>query len=129
VSFRTSARNLFRRLLGRPLVGESPYAEIRDGYSGELREDVKSTQEPWKEVSASTYRWVRPSEVQKAMPPLEEEPTVAPKEPETDPVDQDKRPLLCEKFLVQDQLKIDPSVLKRSMHMTTGSTYCVPGVF
>ena len=113
---RTSTRNFLKRVLG-----ESRYRAVRDVFrsgaasaigegrkrAGRLTGDVRSTREPWKEVSASTYRWVRPSEVQKAMPPLEEEPTVAPKEPETDPVEEDKRPLLCDKFLVQDQLKID----------------------
>ena len=116
MGLRTSTRNFLKRVLG-----ESRYRAVRDVFgsgaasaigegrkrAGRLTGDVRSTREPWKEDSASTYRWVRPSEVQKAMPPLVEEPTVAPKEPETDPVEEDKRPLLCDKFLVQDQLKID----------------------
>jgi hypothetical protein len=60
----------------------------------------------WKSVGASTYKWVSPSKALAAAPELEEA-KVAPKEPEIDVLEEEQRPLLCEKFLVKDYLLID----------------------
>ena len=129
MGLRTSARHFLKRVLG-----ESLYRSFRDvfrsGATPELGEgdgrvtgDVQSKEDTWYEVSPSTYRWVRPSKSKlglgagqsiagaKAMAsvPLAvvEQPRTAPKAPETDPVEENKRPLLCEKFLVKDRLLID----------------------
>ena len=65
MGLRTSARNFLKSLLG-----ESRYRAVRDVYrcgvalaigvgrklAGWVTGDVRSTREPWKEVSASTYR-------------------------------------------------------------------------
>ena len=130
MGLRTSARHFLKRVFG-----ESLYRSFRDvfrsGAPPELGEgdgrvvtgDVQSKEDTWYEVSPSTYRWVRPSKGKlglgagqsiagaKAMAsvPLAvvEQPRTAPKAPETDPVEENKRPLLCEKFLVKDRLLID----------------------
>ncbi len=141
MGLRTSARHFLKRVLG-----ESLYRSFRDvfrsGATPELGEgdgrvtgDVQSKEDTWYEVSASTYRWVRPSKSKlglgagqsiagaKAMAsvPLAvvEQPRTAPKAPETDPVEENKRPLLCEKFLVKDLLLID--YVDKSGNATTRS--------
>ena len=64
MGLRTSTRNFLKRVLG-----ESRYRAVRDVFgsgaasaigegrkrAGRLTVDVRSTREPWKEVSASTY--------------------------------------------------------------------------
>ena len=111
----TAARNVLKKVFG-----ESFYRQLRDVYrssryankgrregrfTGDLTYEAPEPQ--WKEVGASTYKWVPPEKVQEALPEVVLQPRVAPKDPETDFNEEQKRPLLCEKFLVQDRLLID----------------------
>ena len=110
MGLRTTALNLLKKVFG-----DSFYREFRDAYRNVRYRDDKregrvtgdlSHQAPepqWKAVGASTYKWVSPS---KALPELEEA-KVPPTEPETDAIEEQQRPLLCEKFLVKDRLLID----------------------
>ena len=110
MGLRTAAKNFLKKVFGDAL-----YREFRDAYRNVRYGDDKrkdrvtsdlshEAPEPqWKAVGASTYKWVSPS---KAQPELKEA-KVAPAEPETDAVEEDQRPLLCEKFLVKDHLLID----------------------
>ena len=132
MGLRTSTRQFLKRVLGESLYrsfrgvfrsGVPPALDEGDKRQSGVAGDVQSKEDTWYEVSPSTYRWVRPSKSKlglgagqsiggaKAMAsvPLAvvEQPRTAPKAPETDPVEENKRPLLCEKFLVKDLLLID----------------------
>ena len=110
MGLRITALHLLKKVFG-----DSLYRKFRDVYRNiRYRDDKRegrvtgdlSHQAPepqWKAVGASTFKWVSPS---KALPELEEA-KVAPKEPETDAIEEQQRPLLCEKFLVKDRLLID----------------------
>ena len=110
MGLRTTALNLLKKIFG-----DSSYREFRDAYRNiRYRDDKRegrvtgdlSHQAPepqWKSVGASTYKWVSP---RKSLPELEEA-KVPPTEPETDAIEEQQRPLLCEKFLVKDRLLID----------------------
>ena len=113
MGLRTAVRNLLKKVFG-----ESLYREFRDAYrsarygeykrkgrvTGDLNHETPKPQ--WEAVGASTYKWVSPSKAIGVAPELEEA-KVAPKEPEIDVVEEEQRPLLCEKFLVKDHLLID----------------------
>ena len=132
MGLRTSTRQFLKRVLGESLYrsfrgvfrsGVPPALDEGDKRQSGVAGDVQSKEDTWYEVSPSTYRWVRPSKSKlglgagqsiggaKAMAsvPLAvvKQPRTAPKAPETDPVEENKRPLLCEKFLVKDLLLID----------------------
>ena len=132
MGLRTSTRQFLKRVLGESLYrsfrgvfrsGVPPALDEGDKRQSGVAGDVQSKEDTWYQVSPSTYRWVRPSKSKlglgagqsiggaKAMAsvPLAvvEQPRTAPKAPETDPVEENKRPLLCEKFLVKDLLLID----------------------
>ena len=132
MGLRTSTRQFLKRVLGESLYrsfrgvfrsGVPPALDEGDKRESGVAGEVRSKEDTWYEVSPSTYRWVRPSKSKlglgagqsiagvKAMAsvPLAvvEQPRTAPKAPETDPVEENKRPLLCEKFLVKDLLLID----------------------
>ncbi len=115
MSLRTAARNVLKKVFG-----ESFFRQLRDVYwsgrhgdkgrrEGRLIGDLtyEAPEPQWKEVGASTYKWVPLCQVKQALPELVVEPRVAPKDPETDSNEERNRPLLCEKFLVQDCLLID----------------------
>ena len=115
MSLRTATRNVLKKVFG-----ESFYRQLRDVYwsrrhgdkgrrEGRVTGDLtyESPEPQWREVGASTYKWVPPGQVQEALPEVVLEPRIAPKDPETDSNEEQKRPLLCEKFLVQDSLLID----------------------
>ena len=104
----------FRSLL-KKIFGDSLYRQCRDAYrsvrygdekregrfTGDLNHKAPAPQ--WEAVGASTYKWVPP---RKALPELEEA-KVAPSASEIDVLEEEQRPLLCEKFLVKDHLLID----------------------
>ena len=109
MGLRTAVRNLLKKVFG-----DSLYREFRDAYrnvrygddkrEGRVTGDLNDSK--WQSVGASTYKWVSPSKALGVAPELEEA-KVAPKEPEIDVVEEEQRPLLCEKFLVKDHLLID----------------------
>ena len=132
MGLRTSTRQFLKRVLGESLYRSCrgvfrsvvpPALDEGDKRQSGVAGDVQSKEDTWYEVSPSTYLWVRPSKSKlglgagqsivgaKALAsvPLAvvEQPRTAPKAPETDPVEENKRPLLCEKFLVKDLLLID----------------------
>ena len=109
MGLRTAAKNFLKKVFGDAL-----YREFRDAYrnvrygddkrEGRVTGDLNDSK--WQSVGASTYKWVSPSKALGVAPELEEA-KVAPKEPEIDVVEEEQRPLLCEKFLVKDHLLID----------------------
>ncbi|QNI60979.1 hypothetical protein SynTAK9802_00683 [Synechococcus sp. TAK9802] len=109
MGLRTAVRNLLKKVFG-----DSVYREFRDAYRNVLYGDDKRegrvtgdlNDSKWQSVGTSTYKWVSPSKALGVAPELEEA-KVAPKEPEIDVVEEEQRPLLCEKFLVKDYLLID----------------------
>lgn len=115
MGLRTTARDVLKKVFGESFYGElrGVYRNARYGdrskLEGRVSMDLKhEAPEPqWKEVGASTYKWVPASEVHEALPDVVKEPRVAPADSETDLSEEQNRPLLCEKFLVQDRLLID----------------------
>ena len=115
MSLRTATRNVLKKVFG-----ESFYRQLRDVYWSRRHRDkgrregrftgdltYESPEPQWREVGASTYKWVPPGQAEEVLPEVVLEPRVAPKDPETDSNEEQKRPLLCEKFLVKDSLLID----------------------
>ena len=102
MGLRTTARDVLKKVFGESFYGElrGVYRNARYGdrskLEGRVSMDLKhEAPEPqWKEVGASTYKWVSPEQVQEALPEVVLQPQVATKDPETDSNEEQTRPLL-----------------------------------